>query len=660
VIAQNEKSPLLPPKQLSTPNPEGEKIRIVEFASPEEEAHWIAEEIDRLHDRGAPWRSIAVLYRKHMHRNRLVEALRQRQIPFVIKRLSILANTLVRDLIAYLRLVAVPADNVSCARVLAMPYWGFQPRDLVRLAERAGKSRGTSLWDALTAQQGELPFAKSGHATELAAFINQFRQRASRVTASAMLDDLIAALGLAPLPSDADRLTLERFARFVADWEKKSDEKTLRDFIQYLEYFNEAGGEICLDEEPNDDAVQLMTVHSAKGLEFSNVFVMQLAQGDFPARAQLPVLEFPAELMKEERPKGDFRIQEERRLFYVALTRARRQLTLTTVINKGKKWSPFLEDILQEPQIKRVDALQLAPKIELPPSEDVAGSPPADAAQPQLFGPGSQETRAYSRVALWARAYHPPLPEPLQLSASAIDTYDSCPMKYLFWRIWGVRGGPQAMTTFGNVMHTTIREFIQELRKRRKISFDEVAAIYDREWSTAGFYDTYQEEEYRKAGREQLKEFYRSTIAAPPDVLAQEKSFDLPMEENVVITGRMDQINRIGSRGVEIVDYKTGNPKDEKQAEKSLQLSLYALAARDVLELVPERLVFYNLTTNEPIATTRDEQSLKQAEDKVAEVADRIRAGDFSPRPGFVCRYCDFRPLCPAHEHLVSIRLPAR
>jgi DNA helicase-2/ATP-dependent DNA helicase PcrA len=518
-----------------------------------------------------------------------------------------------------------------------------------------------SLWDVLSAQQGELPFARSSaRPGELVAFLNQLRQRVSQASASALLDELIAALGLAPLPSDADRLTLERFARFVADWERKSEEKSLRDFIQYLEYFNEAGGEICLDEEPNDDAVQLMTVHAAKGLEFSNVFVMQLAQGDFPVRAQSPVLEFPAELMKEEKPKGDFRIQEERRLFYVALTRARRQLTLTTVINKNKKWSPFLEDILQEPQIKRADALQLSPKIELPAVEDVAASPPADPAQPQLFGPGTQQTRAYSRVALWAKAYHPPLPEPLQLSASTIDTYDSCPMKYLFQQVWGVRGGPHAMMTFGNVMHTTIREFIQELRKGRKITLDEVAAIYDREWSAAGFRDTYQEEEYRKAGREQLEEFYRRTVAAPPDVLAQEKYFELPMEEDVVITGRMDQINRIGPRAVEIVDYKTGNPKDERQAEKSLQLSLYALAARDVLELEPERLVFYNLTTNEPVTSTRDEKSLKQAQEKVAEVADRIRAGDFPPRPGFSCRYCDFRPLCPAHEHLVSIRLPAK
>ncbi len=658
VISNNEKSPLLPPKQLRTENPDGEKIWIVEFATPEEEAHWIAGEIDRQHGPGHPWRGFAVLYRKHRHRDRLIEALRQRQIPFVIKKLSILTSTLVRDLIAYLRLIAVPADNVSCARVLAMPYWGFEPRDLVRLAERAGRAKGESLWDELEKMRDEVPSKKNTErAGEFAAFVRKLRELAKRLPASGLLGELIAELGLAPLPSDADRLTLARFVEFVSAWEKQSDAKGLKDFIQYLEYFNEAGAEIALEEEPADDAVQLMTVHAAKGLEFPHVFVMQLANGDFPARPRSAVLEFPEALMKEEKPKGDFRIQEERRLFYVALTRARRHLTLTAVLNQRKKPSPFLDDILQDPRTKRVDTLQLSPKVAVPRTEDAAGSPPADASQPQLFGSAAAATRAYSQVALWAKAYHPPQPEPLQLSASAIDTYEMCPMKYQFQQTWRLRGGPQAAMTFGNVMHITIREFIAELRKRRGISFADVEAIFNREWPAAGFRDSFQEEEYRKAGREQLEAFYRTASAAPPDVLAQEKTFELPLEPNVVITGRIDQINKLGAHAAEIVDYKTGNPKDQKSAEKSLQLGLYAMAARDVLGLDPERLVFYNLTTNEAVATARDKKALDKAAGKVAEVADRIRAADFPAKPGYACRYCDFKPLCPAHEQLVSIRI---
>ena len=386
VIAQNEKSPLLPAKQLKTGNAEGEKIRIVEFGTPEEEAHWVASEIERLQGPGHTWRNFAVLYRKHNHRNRLVDALRQRRIPFVIKKLSILSSTLIRDLIAYLRLIAAPADNVSCARVLAIPFWGFAPQDLARLAERSSKAKGIALWDALESQQNDPAFTKGAmRAADLVSFIKKLRGISRRANATTLLEELIEGIGLTLLESDADRLALEAFVKFVREWEKKSEETKLRDFVEYLEYFEEAGGQICLDDEPADDAVQLMTVHAAKGLEFPHVFVLQMAKGEFPARPQSPVLEFPAELMKEEKPQGDFRIQEERRLFYVALTRARRQLTLSLVVNKRKKPSPFLDDILMDPKIQRADALQLSPKVTLPPAEETAGSPAADAAQAATF-----------------------------------------------------------------------------------------------------------------------------------------------------------------------------------------------------------------------------------------------------------------------------------
>ncbi|MGC2333161.1 MAG: ATP-dependent helicase, partial [Candidatus Acidiferrales bacterium] len=198
MIANNERSPLLPPKNLTTDNPEGEKIRVVEFATYDEEAHWVASEIQRLHDAGAHWKSFAVLYRKHVHRAQLVDALRRRRIPFVIRRASILGNTLVRDLLAWLRLIALPADNVVCARVLAAPYWALKPRDLLRLAERADKNRPRgALWDAVEAAKEEKP--KLG---ELVETMQRLRQNARKKTAPELLNELIATLELAPSESD--------------------------------------------------------------------------------------------------------------------------------------------------------------------------------------------------------------------------------------------------------------------------------------------------------------------------------------------------------------------------------------------------------------------------------------------------------------------------
>ena len=137
VIGQNEVSPEFPKKVLQPNQNEGEKIRIVEMETPEDEAAWVAEELERLHGAGRRWRDFAVLYRQHAHRDHLVEELSRRKIPFVISKLSILEHPLVRDVLAYLHLIAMPFDDIACARVLSAPAWHLTPEDLVRLTERA-------------------------------------------------------------------------------------------------------------------------------------------------------------------------------------------------------------------------------------------------------------------------------------------------------------------------------------------------------------------------------------------------------------------------------------------------------------------------------------------------------------------------------------------
>jgi len=656
VIGNNERSPLLPPKALVTQNREGDKIRVAEFSTPAEEAQWVASEIERLHEAGAAWGTMAVLYRKHTHREELLATLRRMRIPFVIRKFSILSSTLVRDLMAWLRLIGEPGDNVACARVLAAPYWGLEPKDLVRLAERADKNHRRALADEAETAKGEAPFTREGvRLGEFVELLARLRQSARKLRMTELLDELIVALELSPLPSEADSHYLDRFVEFVKEWERKSEGKKLADFLEYLFYFREAGGDIQIDEIPSQDAVQLMTVHGAKGLEFPHVFILRVSRNDFPSGVRRPVFEFPAELMKEEQPKGDFQIQEERRLFYVALTRARQRLTLSTIVNKRKKPSQFLEDFLRNPKIKAQDAQQLAPPVELPPAEEATGAIGASSDPVQLFGAAGENAKAYSRIALWAKAYHPPRPEPLQLSASAIEAYKSCPMKYLFSYGWGLRGGPHAEMTFGNVMHKTVKDFVGAVKDGHKPSLEDVLASYEREWSSAGFPDDYQEEEYKKTGREQLAAFYKSYMKAPADVMFQEKPFELPLEHDVVVTGRIDQVNRLADDAVEIVDYKTGKPKDQKKTDENLQLSVYALAAEEVLELDPERLVFYNLVSNVAVATTRDAKALKELKEEIYETADLIRAGEFRAAPGFCCRYCDFKPICPAHEELLSI-----
>jgi DNA helicase-2/ATP-dependent DNA helicase PcrA len=654
VIGQNTVSADFPKKVLSPTRTEGEKIRIVELATDEDEARWVASELQRIHGAGRRWMDCAVLYRQHAHRDELVRELSGRKIPFVISRLSILDHPLVKDVLAYLGLIARPFDDIACARVLSAPAWNLQAKDLVRLTERAAKKRGTALYDALQAPQSELPFDGSkARLAPLLEFLSQHRKTMRRRTAREILADLVEWLEVGQRASEQDYKYVARLTEFAKEWEPKSDTRGLPEFIEYLDYFEQAGGVIALEDDAPADAVKLMTVHGAKGLEFPHVFLLRVNNKKFPANERPRVFEFPARLMKEGEPAEQFHIQEERRLFYVALTRAQERLTLTTLTEPKGKVPVFIEDILMEPAVRRRDVRQLMPK--LPALPEKASAKGSGLGSLELFPAVEGPAKIFSRIADWAETFHPPSPEPLTLSPSAVNGYRSCPQQYLFGYLWSLKEGPKASLSFGSIMHNTVKRFLGELRKGNKLAFEDVQRIFELEWRSVGFEDEYQEAEYRKDGIEQLRVFHKATMAAPPHVLEQEKRFELPLENNVTIIGRMDQVNSIGRNDVEIVDYKTGRPKKESLAKKDLQLSLYALAAKEIFEWNPAQLTFHYLQDNEVQMTTRDAKLLKEAQNIVQEAAADIRAGQFPPKPmPSVCRSCAYKPICPAHEEELS------
>jgi DNA helicase-2/ATP-dependent DNA helicase PcrA len=667
VIAKNTHSGKKPP--LKTEKEDGEKVLLLDSLDYPSEAAWVAEEIERLAKRGTRLGDVAVLYRAHSHRDVLVEELRARRIPFSIRGLSVLSTVIVRDVVAYLNLVHSPHHNISLTRVLLAGRWRFPGALALEIRKESARER-CSLFTAIEAREKAEPegdLSRTGW-SELRLSLQNLRSLSHELPMAAFFDRLAESyrppLGFVP----ADQAYLDAFRKFLEGWEAKSETRRLAEFITYFQYFQDAGGKVEAPS-PRDsaNAVQMMTVHSAKGLEFPVVFILSVAPRRFPHGEQKPVIDLPEALRKGPEPPPDIHLQEERRLFFVAMTRAKDRLMISSVSKQGKKPSVFIDDLLSHPavaarDIERIQVPQIA-------AEDVnllRGRP----APPEPRARAKAQTSLFGNADAVPSAVYPNLGElagPLleipadgkpRLSATAIETFETCPLKYKLGHVLHVPAGPQPTLTFGNIMHQSVRHYFQ-LRKNGRGKYEDMEEFYLKAWRAAGFEDAYQEQTYRKAGLEQLREFVlrHESIDVPADRVRAEEHFLLDMGE-CLLEGRIDQINPVVARGraedsaVELIDYKTGRPKSQKDADKSLQLSIYALAARDGLNLRPVKLTFYNLTSNQPVSTTRTTSDLKQAAETIREVAGEIRGSNFAPTPGFACKWCDYVPICPAHEEV--------
>jgi len=165
----------------------------------------------------------------------------------------------------------------------------------------------------------------------------------------------------------------------------------------------------------------------------------------------------------------------------------------------------------------------------------------------------------------------------------------------------------------------------------------------------AGFAAHYQRELYEQKWIAELREFLATAAPERTEVLHTEESFSVTIGPTKLV-GRVDRIDRAEGDAVVITDYKTGRPRSQEDADESLQLSIYALAARERWGYHAERLVFHNLEGNARVSTERSQVQIDEAKLKVAEIAGKIAAGKFDPKAGMQCGWCAYRVLCPKTE----------
>ena len=605
-------------------------VEIVAWGDTEVEAADLAGQIQKM-QRGSRgrWNEFAVLYRSHHHREELVKELAERGIPFSIEGLDVLDTPEVRDLVACLTAVGTPNDAASLFRVAALPQFTIDPAEL-RAAMRAAGRDELDLPAVLSKLANGPPVLDS---------LEKARAKTAQdgIRAADATDIVMRHFALQP------SAPVSAFLDFVRAWQGKPVTETgsSAEFLEYLKYLRQAKGTIPLPPT-SDDAVRLLTAHAAKGLEFRHVAILRGTSSWFPCSYHEPLVAFPRELRTSPSAAYDDKIlhdQEERRLFYVAMTRARDTLTICAHQGRGNDPKPtrFLREFMSSPTYRKFWRTRRAAAV-----------------QDRLFGEEEKLPLTPSKVSEWL-LMESAAKFVASLSATAIEIYEECPLRFKLEREWNLPRDVPASLQFGAAMHRALRTFYDAQRFGREISDTELLEAFRSDLASAGLPDRYQYELYLRLGIEQLTQFFESARSAPqPEILETERRFELQVG-SAKLTGRVDRVDRSGAESVAIVDYKTGKPRSQEDADKSLQLSLYALAAKEVWGRHADPLIFHNLENNTTIFTTRTDGELEAAKARVQQAADGIAHGRFQARPGYHCTQCPYRNLCPATEKIVFV-----
>jgi DNA helicase-2/ATP-dependent DNA helicase PcrA len=428
---------------------------------------------------------------------------------------------------------------------------------------------------------------------------------------------------------------LARFFEQVREFKEVAAVDRVAEFVKYLDLLKEAGEDPESAQPDSDaDAVNVLTVHKAKGLEFPVVFMVALVADKFPVRTRKQPIELPDQLIKEDVPEGDYNLMEERRLFYVGMTRAKQELYLTSAVDYGgkrdRKVSPFV-----------LAALDL-PKADIAPQKKLAVD------QIGLFAPAE----------LVIPAERPKGPdEIIPLSHYQIDDYLSCPLKYKYVHVNRIPLLPNQAIIYGKSLHQAVQAYFTAKKERRRFTINELLDAFADNWSPEGFISREHEARRFQAGRKALRRFYRTEKKRGRVPLFIEHEFTV-VEDKIQLKGRIDLVEtgKLGKgkeAGTFIVDFKSSEVMDQKKADErvkdSLQLDIYAIAWQRLYGKLPDTLELFFLDSGLVGSVKPTEKDSAKAWERIRKVADGIRRGDYRATPDKrKCGYCAYNEICPS------------
>ena len=625
---------------VSMRSPEGQAPMVAVFDTASSEADWVARQIQAgLESSRRQPGDFAILVRTNRDAELFLRALNVCGIPWHFSGTTgLLTREDSKVLLSCLRTLADPEDSLSWYHVISSSLYACPMADLVACLASANRGRRSlrAVCEELGAGTPQAPAVSEAGRACIERFLSDVRRlvELSRTLSPGQLlyrwlTDTGWLKHRAALDRQEDVEQLQVVAQFFDRLHRFETlvGNRLPELMQALEFFQ------ALEEPPEDpapapmrEAVQVLTIHKAKGLEFPVVFLVGLAQRKFPTPSRRDPIELPEALIQDILPSGNYHLQEERRLCYVGMTRAREAVYLTAASRYGGRTAHKLSQFVQE-------ALEVS-------AESVAAEAPSAVDRIQRAKPPQPAARGDAVG----------LPEPLRLDPHGLDDYLTCPLKFRYSHVLRIPVMRHHLVIYGAALHKAVEAYFKRHLADQPMSETELIATFEAAWSSEGFLSREHETQRLQQGRQILARFAAQQRRQPEHPTLIEEKFSFHVED-IVVVGRWDRVDGQADEAV-IIDYKSSDIAEQAEADRrvrsSLQMAVYALAWQTISHHLPKRLELRFLETSVTGSMKPTDAQLEKTRRQLLSAAQDIRAKDFHPEPQeFSCRWCAYQTICP-------------
>lgn len=681
------------------------------------QAQAAAREIEQILAGGGNPGSVCILIDDPARRGGTVAtALEERGLPFQIDDPSTLfRRPEVRDTIAWLRALTNPDDSPAVARALTRPPIQLRSADLARLTTIA-RRRKLSLVDACDAALESPQFMPEAR-ERIEAFRRLYMSASSAMgerRPDAFVRRLIERIGMrrqrmfAAQAEVAERLiSLSKLAETATVWSRRHDQGATRDFVGFLSAVADSGLPYGRHQPPRGpDRIPVLALEHAKGHEFEHVFVLGLDRGSTIDDLALSTAVSRARqsvTLSWAATEGSGAEIGAAAAYTAALTQAgaEEELHEEDLFGPGEglhsTYRMLLEDVLEaswstgrqlyEPRldttidlnraiVRYLELLKLAALAQKPEDREMGEAIEAlngllrQVATPEQLSELEhsalddylldEERDQRRRGELIAARQEPSLEaflplrgEGLRLSATDLDLYLTCPLKYKFARVFALPQEPTINQRFGILIHSVLDRFHRDADRGETDGPEGLArlsSLFESGWRRSGFGDSDDELQFRDRARRAIRLYWEREREGSGEPVWLERSFEFRIGPHH-LRGRVDRVDRHPSGEYELIDYKTGQRKSHAALLEDVQLSLYRLAAREAWDIEASSGSYYYVLDAEKVRVEPQPDDAERVERTVHEVGEGVLSQDFEPKPSHsVCSWCDYRLVCPAAE----------